>query len=301
MHPNLLDQLRVFQAVVEGGSFAAAARALGRAVSAISYAINALEEQLAFQVFDRSTYRVSLTPEGQALLNDAEILLRRAERWEARARSLREKVEAVLPLIADPSYPEGFLVDALKKFEAQYPLVTITVRRAESEEVVRAVREEEFPLGIMLLDHGRQWDGIDGRQVAADKIALVAAPDHPLAQIEGAFPLAELENHRQIHLHSGAFDIRAFDYRVHRTDVWGVDTQSALRMMIEEGLGWGFMPEEAARPAIEAGRLAHLNCDGIAQPSLRRFAAVWTTRHPPGKAGEALVASLLRDEEPVPA
>ncbi|MEO0872009.1 MAG: LysR family transcriptional regulator, partial [Pseudomonadota bacterium] len=42
-----LDQLRIFLTVVEHGSFGGAARAMGRAVSAISYGIAQLEAQLA--------------------------------------------------------------------------------------------------------------------------------------------------------------------------------------------------------------------------------------------------------------
>src|ERR1700722_8483409 len=48
-----IDQLKVFLAVVETGSFTAAAKRLRRAVSAISYAIAALEQQLGVTLFDR--------------------------------------------------------------------------------------------------------------------------------------------------------------------------------------------------------------------------------------------------------
>ena len=52
-----LDQLAVFLTVVETGSFAAAARRLRRATSAISYAIANLEQQLGVQLFDRDQAR----------------------------------------------------------------------------------------------------------------------------------------------------------------------------------------------------------------------------------------------------
>jgi hypothetical protein len=48
-----LDQLTVFLTVVETGSFAAAGRRLGRATSAVSYAITNLEQQLGVRLFDR--------------------------------------------------------------------------------------------------------------------------------------------------------------------------------------------------------------------------------------------------------
>src|SRR5262249_28525448 len=52
-----LDQLRVFLAVVDVGSFAGAARKLGRATSVVSYSIANLEAQLGVELFDRETTR----------------------------------------------------------------------------------------------------------------------------------------------------------------------------------------------------------------------------------------------------
>ena len=63
------DQLTVFLCVVETGSFAAAGRKLGRATSAISYAIANLERQLGLPLFDRDrTRKPTLTEAGAALL-----------------------------------------------------------------------------------------------------------------------------------------------------------------------------------------------------------------------------------------
>ena len=64
-----LDQLRVLIAVVETGSLAAAGRRLGRATSAVSYAIDNLEAQLGLAVFRRSgTKKPELTGPAQELL-----------------------------------------------------------------------------------------------------------------------------------------------------------------------------------------------------------------------------------------
>ena len=52
-----IDQLLVLLVVAEAGSFSAAAKRLGRATSAISYAIDTLEAQLGLSLFDRGTTR----------------------------------------------------------------------------------------------------------------------------------------------------------------------------------------------------------------------------------------------------
>jgi molybdenum-dependent DNA-binding transcriptional regulator ModE len=65
-----LDQLQVFLVAVETGSFAAAARRLGRATSAVSYTIANLETQLGIALFDRErTRKPVLTEAGTAVLS----------------------------------------------------------------------------------------------------------------------------------------------------------------------------------------------------------------------------------------
>lgn len=66
------DQLRIFLAVVDAGSFAAAGRRLNRAVSVISYGIANLEAQIGLLLFDREGSRKPvLTTAGRALLAEA--------------------------------------------------------------------------------------------------------------------------------------------------------------------------------------------------------------------------------------
>ena len=61
-----LDQIRLFLAVVDHGSFGGAARSLGRAVSAVSYAIAQIEGQLGVTLFEREGSRRPEGPEREA-------------------------------------------------------------------------------------------------------------------------------------------------------------------------------------------------------------------------------------------
>ena len=49
-----IDQLRVFRQVAEAGSFSAAARTMHRAQSAVTYAIQKLEDQVGTSLFERT-------------------------------------------------------------------------------------------------------------------------------------------------------------------------------------------------------------------------------------------------------
>src|SRR3984957_4123692 len=97
-----LDQLAVFLTVVETGSFAAAGRRLGRATSAISYAIATLEQQLGVQVFDRAQSRKpALTEAGAAVLAEARSISAGVDKLRARVKGLREGLEAEITLAVD--------------------------------------------------------------------------------------------------------------------------------------------------------------------------------------------------------
>ena len=82
-----LDQMRVLIAVAEDGSFSAAARRLGRVQSAVSQAIQTLEENLRLTLFDRSAKTPVLTDAGRAVGCDRGIGARR--RAAAGRRQLR--------------------------------------------------------------------------------------------------------------------------------------------------------------------------------------------------------------------
>ena len=67
-----MDQLRTFIAAAEEGSFSAAGRKLRRAQSVVSQTLANLEQQVGFQLFDRSGRYPRLTEQGRVLLRTPE-------------------------------------------------------------------------------------------------------------------------------------------------------------------------------------------------------------------------------------
>ena len=119
-----IDQLKVFLTVVETGSFTAAAKRLRRAVSAISYAIATLEQQLGIELFDREGARTPvLTEAGVAVLSKARVIAVGVDDLRASVRSLLGGVEAEVTLVVDVMLPSARLVDAVQAFEATFPTV----------------------------------------------------------------------------------------------------------------------------------------------------------------------------------
>ncbi len=122
-----LDQMDVFLAVVEAGSFSAAARALHRAQSAVSYAIARIEEELEVTLFDRSGRTPVLTPAGQALVGDVRAVRARVDDLVGRARVFSSGVEPRLAVAIDVFFPARALRMALQEFDARYPEVELVL------------------------------------------------------------------------------------------------------------------------------------------------------------------------------
>jgi DNA-binding transcriptional LysR family regulator len=117
-----LDQLQVFLTVVDVGSFAGAARRLGRATSVVSYSIANLEAQLGVSLFDRqSTRKPQLTEAGRTVLSEARTVSNGVNGLRARVKGLLQGLEAEVHLVLDVMLPAPRVVDALKAFRLSFP------------------------------------------------------------------------------------------------------------------------------------------------------------------------------------
>src|SRR5258708_30193650 len=121
-----VDQLRVLLAVVEAGSFTGAGRRVGRAISAVSYAIDALEAQLGVSVFTRgSTRKPRLTDAGEAILSEARAVVHSVETLRARVKGLHDGLESEVSLVIDSLWQGDHLTAALADFHAMFPTVPL--------------------------------------------------------------------------------------------------------------------------------------------------------------------------------
>src|SRR5699024_12774250 len=89
-----LDQWRALLAIVDEGGYAAAAEALGKSQSAVSYAINKLEDSLGVRGFTLAGRKAELTPAGEMLYRRAHAFVEEASALEQSAAYLSARWEA---------------------------------------------------------------------------------------------------------------------------------------------------------------------------------------------------------------
>ncbi|HWY16683.1 MAG TPA: LysR family transcriptional regulator [Rhizomicrobium sp.] len=262
-----IDQFAVFAAVVEEGSFAAAARRTNRAQSAITYAIQKLEDQSGVELFDRSAYRPVLTPAGAALLPRAQRILAELELYRVHARQMTMGLEHELKLAVHPYVSPQLLAKVLSEFEANFSSVHLYALVEPKDTAVHALRDRAVDLALMpeLVAPGA---GLE-RSVCGDvEIVLAAAPNHPLAQLDGGrFSASLLRDHRQLAMYTTVAeeDLNAMrGYGMDAVNLWRVVDFELQRALLLAGVGWGPLPRSRIEEDVAAGRLVVLRPQGWA-------------------------------------
>ena len=290
-----LDQLRVFLTVVDAGSFAGAARKLGRATSVISYSIANLEAQLGISLFDRdTTKKPQLTTEGRTVLAEARIVSNGINGLRAKVRAMLEGVEPEIHVALDVMLPASRVTDALKAFRNEFPSVTLHLYVEALGAVTQMVLNRAAVIGMSgPLDI--EVDGLERIGAGFVQLIPVAAPSHPLAKAGKNLPGAGRE-HVQLVLTDRSALTQGFQLGVVGTRTWRLADLGSKHMLLKEGMGWGNMPGPMVREDIQAGRLVHLDlpdCKG----GPYRLQAIHRTDVPPGPAGRFLISHFEKQAD----
>jgi DNA-binding transcriptional LysR family regulator len=295
-----IDQLLVLLAVAEAGSFSGAAKRLGRATSAVSYAIDTLEKQLGLALFDRGTTRKpKLTQRGEAVVSEARTVAHSIETLRARVRGFADELEPEVSLAVDSMLPNDRLTKLLGDFHVRFPTVPVRLLVETLGGVERAVRGGAAGIGVGSVMH-INMTGFQRLDIEGVRVIPVAAPGHPLARANEAAPPPQARDFVQLVLSeqpAGA----GRDFGVLSLNTWRISDQAARHKLLLAGIGWCGMPEPIVRADMEAGRLVRLN--------LREWRggeyvmhAIYKVDTPPGPAGRWLIERLatLSDEAEPP-
>lgn len=294
--PPSLDHLRMFLAVVEEGSFNAAARKTGRAISVISYAITQLESQLDVRLFDREgSRRPQLTEAGRALLSEAHAIADDVDALLAKVRGLRQGLEAELSLSVDVMVPGHVLARLLRDFQARFPTVSLRLHVEALGAVAALVLDGRSTLGIAgpdILD----LPEIERETIGEVELVAVAAPDHPLARAstgEGQIVPGDTRKHLQLVLTDRSALTQGRDFSVFSPRSWRLADLGAKHALLKEGIGWGSMPRHVVAADLASGALVELK---LPERTSLNYAlvALWRKDNPPGPAA-AWVLDELRE------
>jgi DNA-binding transcriptional LysR family regulator len=177
-----LRQMRYFAAVAEFGSFTGAARELHVAQQAVSQQVKALEQLLGVTLLERSSRRVTLTPEGVVFLADCRRVLAGADRATRRVRAAARGEAGTLRLAYTLVSAFETVPLLLARLDKEYPLLKVDAREIFGSEVATLVRDGGCDLALAPLTS--YPDDIRQRTVRREVVRVAVGEQHRLAGYE---------------------------------------------------------------------------------------------------------------------
>ncbi|MES2162466.1 MAG: LysR family transcriptional regulator [Pseudomonadota bacterium] len=287
------DNIAIFLAVLDHGSFSAAARALGRVPSAVSMAIANLEAELDLQLFDRTSREVRPTESARALEAEARQMAGQLRRLQAHALSLHQGLERRLTLAIAPELLSAPWSDPLARLAEEFPSLEVDVLSAPQNDALRMLHDGSAQLALIY-----ERPQIDQREsfqeLGSEVLVAVISPRHPQArERNGQFRLEDLIDMRQIAIVSR--DARIEDERVLISrKLWRTDSHLATLSLVRAGVGWAYLPHRLAAPLLDAGELLGIGFAHMSNQVRLWVDVVWLNDRPLGLGAQRLIA-LMKD------
>ena len=287
------EALTMMDVIARTGSFAAAARELGKVPSSLTYSVRQLEDALDVLLFDRRSRQAQLTAAGTELLNEGRRLLEQMDAVANRVRRVATGWETQLSIAVDGVISRLTMFELCESFYALCVSSQVATPRLAAagrspsrldaaprptdpaddanhgspgthlrlRTEVLAGTWEALTSGQVDLAIGVGMDrttvpGVQIKELGHVPFVFAVAPHHPLARAAQALSDAELQRHRAIAVADSAQ--RMSPMTVNLLPGQDVLTVSSMELKIEALLrcmGCGFAPEPMVREHVAAGRL----------------------------------------------
>ncbi|MBK8150882.1 MAG: LysR family transcriptional regulator [Acidobacteria bacterium] len=255
-----INQLEVLVAVAQEKSFSRAAEVLNRTQPAVSQAIRRLEQEIGERLFDRSSKDGTLTLGGEILLDYARQMLNLRQTAQNAIKEMRDLHHGKVTISAN-EHTVFYLLPVIREFRKLYPMIKIEVQRGVASRIPKEITAREVELGVVSF---KPTDSsIVAVPVMTDELALIVAPDHPLAP-RTSVSVKELGVETFI-AHNAVSPYRqkvieTFEKNKTRLNI-SVELPSleAIKRLVETGAGVALVPKLSAQSELASGHLKALS------------------------------------------
>jgi DNA-binding transcriptional LysR family regulator len=173
------NQLRVFYQAAKKLNYTAAANALFISQPAVTFQVKSFEEFCELKLFKKKGRQVYLTDEGRTLFEYADKIFQYEKEIENAIDELRELKRGVLRLGTTKAYARYFMPLMITSFHQNFPNIKIQLNEGSSAEMIYSLVEFKIDVAIIAkaIDHAQ----VNFFPFSREEMALIAAPDHPLA------------------------------------------------------------------------------------------------------------------------
>lgn len=257
-----MSEVAVFVAVVDAGSFTAAAERLGLSKSVTSKHVTRLEERLGARLLNRTTRRLSLTEPGRVLYGRSRRGLAEIAEAQAEVSRLQGEPRGALSINAPMSFGILHVAPALPEFLRRYPELTIDL---SLDDRLVDVIAEGFDVSVRITE--LPDSSLVARRIAPCKHVIVASPDYLARRGVPRTPAALAEHEVLSYRYQDSaneWHFRAADGRASSVAVSGaltINNSLALRAALLAGAGIARVPTFLVGEDIRAGHLTQLLAD----------------------------------------
>ena len=290
-----LEALQVLDAIDRQGSFAAAATALYRVPSTVTYTVQKLEEDLGFVIFRREGRRSILTPAGSLLLERGRELLLAAEQIVESAHQLNSGWESTLNIAIDTVWDINQFYPIVAQFQQLKSGVQVNLSAEVMGGSLEALVENRADLVIGGPPPVGNSQGLKFQQIFTAQWLFVVAKDHPLTK--APMPLCEkdIKVYTSVTIKDSSKNAPIMAHRI-------FDRQNTLRvasldhkiMALVQGIGVGFCPKHRIQQQLDNGQLQALEIANPAEDSPHYCS--WRTNNK-GKALRWFVDKILQQAQ----
>lgn len=275
---SVLPYLETFSAVVENGSFTAAAEALGISKPVVSKQVSLLEQHLGVQLLHRTTRRLNLTEAGEVFASYSSRILSEVHEAEQSVLPLQSEPQGRLRISAPESLAISLLPDVLVRFQKAYPRLELDIRITG-----RFVDLVEEGIDVALRVGSLEDSTLIARQLMPCSFHVCASPEYLEKHGEPGHP-EELGKHNCLIYSQGQTpdswrfqDDKGDDFTVKVKGSLHSDTGNLLMNAALNGIGILMAPTFMVARALEQGRLVTV-LDDYTPASTRLFAVYPHTR-----------------------
>ena len=288
--------LKLFIAIVEEGTIAAAAEREHIAASAMSKRISALEDHFRTTLLRRTNKGVVPTDAGITLLQLARGVLHDLNDLHLQLSEYSSGVRGHVRLCANISSINQFLPSEIRSFMELHPHVQVHLEENVSEAIMKAVADNAADVGIVAI--GSYRHDLEYFPYHFDQLTVITPKEHPLAQKRSVsfrdtldFDFVGLTVgsalHNQILRAANELD-RTLKLRIQ------VKSFDALCLMVEAGLGIGIVPKGVAKPYVKGLRIRSLT---LAESWAKRELKICIRSFDALPAAARLLVEHLRNKE----
>ena len=261
---QFFKSLRAFCAVVDCGSFSAAALDLGTSQPALSLQVQSLEKFLPAILFERNGPRIQITPAGRQLYEMARPVVDSVDSLPDSFLNSQEALSSgVLKIVGGETALLNLLPDILKQYCRLYPAIRIVTQSTIVKDIPKLLLSDEADLAIGSL--ASEHDGLLFYPVYEFSPVLIIPVDHPLSGFgDKEITLREIGQFGLIlpPEHSYTWWAVKFIFQQHLLECsvrLTVSSSEAAKHYVKAGLGIAIVTEacQLDDPGIRAISMAH--------------------------------------------